>query len=88
MIFARIMLGFTLIEPAMSLAQVALRFCLSHPAVTSVIPGVRSAEQIACNLAVVEQGPLPQEMLEHIAHLWHEDFQHNVRTSIGEEGEG
>src|SRR5260370_1271984 len=30
------------------LAQVALGFCLSHPAVTAVIPGVLNAEQVVC----------------------------------------
>lgn len=78
-----------LVEPtAIPLYQVALRYCLSHPAITAVIPGVRSSEQVSCNLAAVEQGPLSQELLDKIAHLWHEDLQNNVRTSIGEEGEG
>jgi aryl-alcohol dehydrogenase-like predicted oxidoreductase len=78
-----------LVEPAaIPLSQVALRYCLSHPAITAVIPGVRSAEQVSCNLAAAEQGPLSQELLDKIAQLWHEDLQYNVRTSIGEEGEG
>lgn len=71
-----------------SLTQVALRFCLSHPAITAVIPGVQNAEQVQCNLAVLEQGPLSQELLDHITALWQEDFSHDVRTSVGEEGEG
>lgn len=71
-----------------SLAQVALRFCLSHPAITAVIPGVQNARRVQCNLAVLEQGPLPQELLDQITALWQEDFCHEVRTSVGEEGEG
>lgn len=71
-----------------SLTQVALRFCLSHPAITAVIPGVQNAEQVQCNLAVLEQGPLLQELLDQITALWQEDFCHDVRTSVGEEGEG
>lgn len=78
----------SLLEPETSLAQVALRFCLSHPAVTTVIPGVRNAEQVACNLAALEQGPLPQSLLSAIRELWQEEFHSNVRTSIGAEGEG
>ena len=70
------------------LAQIALRFCLNHPAVTAVIPGGRTAEQVRCNLAASEQGPLPQQLRDHITCLWGEEFQYNVRTSIGEEGEG
>jgi aryl-alcohol dehydrogenase-like predicted oxidoreductase len=65
------------------LAQIALRFCLSHPAVTVVIPGAQSAEHIACNFAALEHGPLSQETLEQVATLWHEEFQYHVQTSVG-----
>lgn len=78
----------SLMEPVPSLAQIALHFCLSHPAVTAVMPGARSAEQVTCNLAAITEGPLPREMLDQIACLWTVEFCHNVRTSIGEEGEG
>ncbi|HZU03968.1 MAG TPA: aldo/keto reductase [Ktedonobacteraceae bacterium] len=71
-----------------SLAQISLRFCLSHPAVTTVIPGVQNAQQVKCNFAALDQGPLPQELLDQIAILWREDFCYSVRTSVGEEGEG
>ena len=77
-----------LVGPDASLAQVALRFCLSQPAITAAIPGVQNAQQVRCDLAVIEQGPLSQELLDQIALLWREDFCHNVRTSVGEEGEG
>jgi aryl-alcohol dehydrogenase-like predicted oxidoreductase len=75
----------SLVETTEPLVHFALRFCLSHPAVTAVIPGVRSADQAACNLAVLEQGSLPQETLSQIAVLWQEEFHHDVRTSIGGE---
>jgi aryl-alcohol dehydrogenase-like predicted oxidoreductase len=77
-----------LVNPDASLAQVALRFCLSHPAITAAIPGVQNAEHVRCNLAVLEQGPLSQDLLDQIAILWQEDFCYDVRTSVGEEGEG
>ncbi len=76
------------LEPSVSLAQLSLRFCLGHPAVTALIPGVRNCEQARCNLQALELGPLPQETLDQISQLWHEEFCYNVRTSIGEEGEG
>jgi aryl-alcohol dehydrogenase-like predicted oxidoreductase len=78
----------SLLEPTAPLAQVALRFCLSHPAVTAVIPGIRTREQAACNLSTLKQGPLSKELLEQISGLWQGEFSHNVRTSIGEAGEG
>jgi aryl-alcohol dehydrogenase-like predicted oxidoreductase len=77
-----------LIDQDASLAQIALRFCLSHPAITTVIPGVQNAQHVRCNLAVIEQGPLAQELLDQFDALWREDFCHDVRTSVGEKGEG
>jgi aryl-alcohol dehydrogenase-like predicted oxidoreductase len=78
----------SLVVSTAPLAQIALRFCLGHPAVSSVIPGVRSPEQVQCNLASSVKEPLPQQIQDHMARLWCEEFQYNVRTSIGEEGEG
>jgi aryl-alcohol dehydrogenase-like predicted oxidoreductase len=77
-----------LVDPTISLAQFALRFCLSHPAVSTVISGIRNASHAQCNLAVLEQEALPQSILSQIARLWEEEFRFNVRTSVGEEGEG
>jgi aryl-alcohol dehydrogenase-like predicted oxidoreductase len=77
-----------LADPEIPLAQFALRFCLSHPAVSAVVVGVREANQARCNLAVLEQPALPQETLARIAQLWEDELRFNVRTSIGEEGEG
>ena len=77
-----------LLDAGTPLAQVALRFCLSHPAIAAAIPGARNAEHVHCNLAVLEQGPLPQDLLARIEELWREAFCRDVRTSVGEEGEG
>lgn len=77
-----------LADPALPLAQFALRFCLSHPAVSAVVAGIREASQAKCNVAVLEQPSLPQETLHRIAQLWEEEIRFQVRTSIGEEGEG
>ena len=54
-----------------SMAAGALRFCLSHPAVSAVIPGMRSPEQVDANTAVGDAGPLPPEILRALeAHRW------------------
>lgn len=55
---------------------------------TTVIPGVRNAEQVVCDLNADEQQVLSPEIIDKIACLWREEFHSNVRTSIGEEGEG
>ncbi len=78
----------SLVDSMVPLAQIALRFCLSHPAVTTVIPGVRTAEQVRCDLAACGEGPLTQQLQDHLTRLWSEEFQFHVRTSIGEAGEG
>jgi len=44
----------SLIRPGRTLAQAALRFVLKHDAVTTVIPGARTADQVLANLATVE----------------------------------
>jgi aryl-alcohol dehydrogenase-like predicted oxidoreductase len=41
----------------------ALRFCLSHPAVSAVIPGMRSDVQVDENCAAGDDGPLPAATL-------------------------
>ena len=46
-----------------TLARGALRFCLSHPAVTSVIPGMRSDAQVDENCTAGSEGPLPADVL-------------------------
>ena len=48
------------------MAASALRFCLTHPAVTTVIPGMRSCNQVAANSMAGELGPLDEMTLERI----------------------
>ncbi len=56
-------------------ADAALRFCLSHPAVSTVIPGMRSARHALENCAASDRGPLPPELLHRLkAHRWVRNF--------------
>ncbi len=58
-----------------SLAQAALRFCLSDPAVTTVIPGMRSVRNVESSCAVSDIGPLPDPTLETLKeHAWIRNF--------------
>ena len=60
-----------------TLADTALRFCLSHPALSSVIPGMRRIRNVEGNMAVSERGSLPAETLEILArHAWHKNYYH------------
>lgn len=57
------------------LPEIALRFCLSHPAVTSVIPGMRTRANVAFNCAIPGKGPLPEKVLEILRrHAWPRNF--------------
>ncbi len=49
--------------PAESKAQTSLRFCISHPACTTAIPGAKTPEQVNDNVRAAELGPLPPEMI-------------------------
>jgi aryl-alcohol dehydrogenase-like predicted oxidoreductase len=48
--------------PAGALPQLALRWCLDHPAVTTVIPGARNRAQAAANAAASDAPPLSAEL--------------------------
>lgn len=57
------------------LAETALRFCLSHPAVSTVIPGMRRVRNVESNAAVSDAGPLPASVLEVLRrHVWNKNF--------------
>jgi aryl-alcohol dehydrogenase-like predicted oxidoreductase len=57
------------------LADVALRFCLSHPAVSTVIPGMRSVRHAEANCALPDRGPLPPATLDILRrHAWERNF--------------
>ena len=57
------------------LPAVALRFCISHPAVSTVIPGMRTPGHVAANTAVSEAGPLSAAQLETLRKFrWNRNF--------------
>jgi aryl-alcohol dehydrogenase-like predicted oxidoreductase len=51
---------------AKTMASGALRYCLSHPAVTTVIPGMRNPTQAEQNCSASDEGPLPPAVLEQL----------------------
>jgi aryl-alcohol dehydrogenase-like predicted oxidoreductase len=54
-----------------SMPELALRFILSHPVVTTTIPGMRRPEHVEANLAVSERERLPGEVRMRLkAHRW------------------
>ena len=53
-------------ELKMSLPELALRFVLSNPDVSTVLTGARSVAEVEANVRSAEQGPLPQDVLDAI----------------------
>ena len=57
------------------LPEIALRFCLSHPAVSTVIPGMRTVRHAETNTGLSDQGALPGAMLATLRrHAWDRNF--------------
>jgi aryl-alcohol dehydrogenase-like predicted oxidoreductase len=52
--------------PDQSKAQVSLRFCISHPACQTAIPGAKNPAQVAENCAASDLGPIPWEKIEYL----------------------
>jgi aryl-alcohol dehydrogenase-like predicted oxidoreductase len=58
-------------EPERSLADLALRFILHHPAVSTTIPGMRRVQNVEANLRVSDLPALPAERVAALrAHRW------------------
>ena len=58
-----------------TLAETALRFVLSHPAVSTVIPGMRSVRNVERNCAIGDGRGLPDARREKLrAHRWPRNF--------------
>ena len=53
------------------LPRPVLRFCLSAEAVSTVIPGMRTPDHVADNVAASDEGPLPPDLLQRLRkHRW------------------
>jgi len=60
--------------PIERLPEIALRFCFTHPAVSTVIAGMRALRNVDANVAAADAGPLSEQELELLrAHRWAHD---------------
>jgi aryl-alcohol dehydrogenase-like predicted oxidoreductase len=61
----------TVLPPSMSLPQMALRFVLSNPTVSTTIIGMRKPDHVRQNIAVSDAGPLDASLLQELKnHRW------------------
>jgi aryl-alcohol dehydrogenase-like predicted oxidoreductase len=59
----------------MTMAELALRFILANPAVSTVIPGMRRLSHVEANLSASDGKPLSQSTLDRLArHRWHRGY--------------
>ncbi len=60
-----------LIPPGMTMAEMALRFILSNPTVSTVIPGMRKLRHVEANIAASDGAGLPADLIRKLrAHRW------------------
>ncbi len=60
-----------LIPEGMTLPEMALRFILANPDVSTTIPGMRKLRHVESNLACSDAGPLPEALLDDLRqHRW------------------
>jgi len=60
-----------ILPAGITLPEMAFRFILSNPDVSTTIPGMRKPEHVRQNLGYSDKGPLPKPLLEELrAHRW------------------
>lgn len=60
-----------LVPEGMTMAEMALRFILGEPAVSTVIPGMRKPKHALANLAASDAGPLEPDLMQELEkHRW------------------
>jgi aryl-alcohol dehydrogenase-like predicted oxidoreductase len=60
-----------LLPPGMSLPEMAMRFILDEPTVSTIIPGMRRESHVRANIAASDSGPLPPKLQYDLrAHRW------------------
>ena len=60
-----------LLPEGMTMPEMALRFILGNPTVSTIIPGMRKPRHVEANIAASDAGPLPAELQAELAkHRW------------------
>jgi len=61
----------------------ALRFAISHDAISMAIPGGRTAQQVERNCAASDKGRLPAEQVAAVHKWWQQDtYLRELRTEL------
>jgi aryl-alcohol dehydrogenase-like predicted oxidoreductase len=57
-----------LVPAGMTMPEMALRFILDNPMVSTIIPGMRKLAHVESNIAASDAGPLPTELQKQLRH--------------------
>ena len=68
-----------LVPPSMTMAQMALRWILDHPAVSVVIPGASRPAQVEANVSAAALAPLPPALHEALAKVYRDSVHDHIR---------
>ncbi|HLK60394.1 MAG TPA: aldo/keto reductase [Chthonomonadaceae bacterium] len=68
-----------LVPQGLTMAQMALRWCLDFPAVTTVIPGAKHVEMARANAAVSDLPPLRAELHDALRNFYQERVREHIR---------
>jgi aryl-alcohol dehydrogenase-like predicted oxidoreductase len=66
------------LAPGLRTAQLALRWILDQPGVSTVIPGARNASQVSGNAAAADLDPLSGELLDALRDIYDEEIRDHV----------
>jgi aryl-alcohol dehydrogenase-like predicted oxidoreductase len=59
------------VPAGMTMPELALRWILAEPAISTIIPGMRAVRHVEANMAASDGKPLDREVLEQLkAHRW------------------
>ena len=67
------------LPPGLTLDQMAQRWILDHPAVTTVITGASKQTQVLENAAVSALNPLTGDLHQRLRHFYDESVAHHIR---------
>jgi len=68
-----------LVPEGMTMAQMALRWILDFPAVTTIIPGASSIAQVSSNVSASSLPPLTSELHAQLSSLYKNEVEDNIR---------
>ena len=68
-----------LVPPGMTMAQMALRWCLDFPAVTAIIPGAKNPQMAEANAAASDLPPLSPALHQQLREFYGAQVAENIR---------